>query len=170
MKTHPCFFHFVRFSIWFLFLGGLVGVTGCTTPGSTMEVKQTLLKSPGRYKIVAIDVTSRDADFGPGYVALLDNSLINDLRNSGKFERVYDTSLSSERDADLKLSVLVEFTLFYNVKHIEGSVTLTDAAGGKTLATASINAHSEFNLFMGGQMTNAIAKLSDQVVGFVTQQ
>jgi hypothetical protein len=169
MKANTSFFHFFRFPILFLFICGVVGITGCTTPGSSIEVKQAPAESLARYKILAVDVTSKDPDFSPGYVVLLSNSLVDDLRKSGRFEKVYDAPYTSERDANLKLSVLVEFSVFDNVKSIESSVTLTDAAGGKTIATALINAHSE-SAFLGGQMTNAINQLSDRIVDFATQR
>jgi hypothetical protein len=54
------------------------------------------------------------------------------------------------------------------VQSIEASVALTDLRDGNTLATALVNAHSEWALF-GGHMTNAIAKLSDQIVDFATK-
>ncbi|HUE35925.1 MAG TPA: hypothetical protein VMO20_00940 [Candidatus Acidoferrum sp.] len=168
MKIHTPFSRFTRFSILVLFACGFVWLTGCTTPGSSIEVKQAPVVSLARYKIVAVDVVSRDADFSPGYVVLLSNALVDDLRKSGRFDKVYDSSFTSERDADLKLSVLVELVLVYNVKSIESSVTLTDIANGKTLAKAVVDAHSE-SAFLGGQMTNAITKLNEQVVTFAIQ-
>ena len=167
MKTSVCLFHFIRFPILVLFCG-LVWITGCTTPGSSIEVKQTPAESLVRYKIVAVDVANRDADFSRGCVILLSNYLVDDLRKSGRFEKVYESPYTSESDADLKLSVLVELAVFTNVKSIESSVRLTDTASGKTVATALVNAHSE-SAFLGGQITNAIAKLSDQIVDFTTQ-
>jgi hypothetical protein len=168
MYTYTNFIHFNRFLILVLFTCGFVSITGCTTPGSSIEVKQAPAESLARYKTVAIDVASRDADFNPAYVVLLSNALVDDLSKSGSFQKVYDSASTSERDADLKLSVLVEFTLFYNVKSIESSVTLTETADGKTLAMALVNANSESAL-RGGKMTNAIAKLSEQIVSFATR-
>ena len=143
-------------------------MTGCTTPGSNIEVKQAPAESLARYKILAVDVITRDPDFSPGYVVLLSNALVDDLRKSGRFDKVYDSPYTSEHDADLKLSLLVELSVFDNVKSIESSVTLKDTADGKTIATALVNAHSE-SAFLGGQMTNAINQLSDRIVDFATQ-
>lgn len=169
MQANTCSFHLFRLPILSFFLGGLVLLTGCTTPGSSIEVKRAPAGNLARYKIVAIDVASRDDDFGRGYVILLSNALVDDLRKSGRFDKVYDGPSTSESDADLKLSVLVELAVFTNVKSIDSSVTLTDAASGRTLAAAHVNAHSE-SAFFGGQMTNAINKLNDQIVDFATQR
>lgn len=170
MKANTRFFHLSQFSILFLFICGIVCLTGCTTPGSSIEVKQAPAESLVRHKVVAVDVANRDGDFGPDDVSFLSKSLVNDLRKSGRFDKVYDaTTSSTEHDADLRLSVLVEFVLLYNVKSIESSVTLTDTTSGKTLATAAVNSHSEA-AFLGGHMTNAIAQLSGQIVDFATQR
>jgi len=158
MKTSICFFWFTQFSILFLFICGAVWVTGCTVPGSSIEVKQAPEASLNRYKIVAVDVTTKDADFNPNQVDFMTKCIVEQLRESARFVKVYDINSSTEHDADLKLSVFVEFVLLYNVKSIESSVTLTDTADGKARATALVNAHSESAL-LGGQMTNAIAKL-----------
>ena len=144
-------------------------MTGCTAPGGNIEVKQAPAESLARYKIIAVDVTNRDGDFSPEDVGFLSNALVDDLRKSGRFEKVYDSTSSKEHDADLKLSVLIKFVLLYNVKHIESSVTLTDAASGKILAAADVNAYSE-SAFQGGQMENAIAQLNDKIVNFATQR
>lgn len=169
MKANPRPFRFTQFAILFLFICGVVWVTGCTTPGGSIEVKQPPVERLARYKTVVVDVANKDADFSPNDVALLSNSLVNDLRESGKFDKVYDSDSSSKQDADLKVSVLVQFVLLYNVKSIESSVTLTDTADGKSLAKATIDAHSE-SAFQGGHMTNAIAQLSRQIVDFATQR
>ena len=121
---------------------------------------------------MAVEVTNKDLDFDTNEVDQLTSSILGGLRKSGRFDKVYAYSQSDEHDADLKLSVLVEFVVGLNMKNnvqsIETSVALTDIGDGKTLATALVNSHSEWALF-GNHMTNAIAKLSDQIVDFTTK-
>jgi len=167
MKTSTSF-HISLDRLRFLFICGLGCVGGCTVPGSSIQVKQAPVASLAQYKVVAVDITTKDLDFSPKQVELLTGSIVDGLRKSARFDKVYSSPKSDERDADLKLSVLVEFVLLYNVKSIEGSVVLTDTGDGKALASAQVNAHSEAALF-GGQMTNAISKLSDQIVDFTTR-
>ena len=158
-----------RFFILFLFLCGVAGLTGCMTPGSSIEVKQVPAESLAKYKTITIDVANRDADFTTNDVIFLNDSLVNDFRKSGRFEKVYDNSSPNEHDADLKLSVSVDLVMLYNVKNIESTAVLTDIANGKSLATAQIDSHSE-SAFLGGHMTNAITQLSDRIVSFATQR
>ncbi len=169
MPANARFFRFVRFPILFLFICGAACLTGCTTPGSSIEVKQAPTENLKRYQTVVVDVANRDADFTTNDVIFLGDSLVNDLRKSGRFDKVYDSATPTEHPADLKLSVLVDFVVLYNVKSIESSVTLTDTANGKMFATAQINSHSE-SAFLGGHMTNAITQLSSRIVGFATQR
>jgi hypothetical protein len=159
----------MRLAILVLCICGTALIAGCTAPGSSIEVKEAPAGSLNPYKIVAVEATTGDADFDSNQVNFLTISIIDRLRESGRFDKVYDSTSSTEHDANLKLSVLVEFVLVYNVKSIESSVALTDITDGKTLAAALVNAHSE-SAFLGGKMTNAIAKLSDQIVDFATQR
>jgi hypothetical protein len=171
MKVGTRSINFIQFSALILFICGLVCTGGCTTPGSSIEVKQTPAQSLSRYKIVAVEVTNKDPDFDTNDVDQLTGSILDGLRKSARFDKVYASATSDEHDADLKLSVAVQFVIAANmnkVQSIETSVALTDLGDGKTLATALVNSHSEWSLF-GGRMTNAIAKLSDQIVDFTTK-
>ncbi len=164
-------FNLFQFPALVLFICGLVCTGGCTTLGSSIEVKQTPAQSLFRYKSVAVEVANRDLDFSTNEVDQLTSSILDGLRKSGRFDKVYESATSDKHDADLKLFVLVEFVMGPNthgVQSIETSVTLTNLGNGKTLATALVNSHSEWALF-GGHMTNAIAKLSDQIVDFTTK-
>lgn len=163
--------HLFQSSILIVIICGLVCAAGCTTPGSGIEVKQTSVKPLSGYKIVAVEVTNKDLDFGTNEVDQLTGSILDDLRRSGRFNKVYDSTTSDEHDADLKLSVVVQFVLAANmnkVQSIETFVALTDLGNGKMLASANVNSHSEW-AFLGGHMTNAIAKLSGQIVDFATK-
>ena len=134
-------------------------------------MKQSPAQSLSRYRIVALEVANKDLDFSTNEVDQLTGSILDGLRKSGRFDKVYDSATSDEHDADLKLSVLVEFVIgpnTHSVQSIESSVALRDPGDGKTLATALVNSHSEWALF-GGHMANAIAKLSDQIVDFSTK-
>lgn len=168
-RTHS--FDLFRFAALILFVCGLVCAGGCTTAGSSIEVKQAPAGSLSGHKIIVVEVTTRDLDFSPEQVGQLTSSIVDSLRKSGRYDKVYASPTSDEHDADLKLSVLVEFVIgpnMHSVQSIESSVALTDPGDGKTLGTALVNAHSEWALF-GGKMTNAIAKLSDQIVDFTTK-
>jgi hypothetical protein len=171
MKTGTRSFNPFQFSALILFVCGLVCTCGCTTPGSSIEVKQTSAQSLSIYKSVAVEVTNKDLDFSTNEVDQLTSSILGGLRKSGRFDKVYDSTTPDEHNADLKLSVVVQFVLAVNmnkVQSIETSVALTDLRDRKTLATALVNSHSEWALF-GGHMTNAIAKLSDKIVDFATK-
>jgi len=166
MKAGIPSFDLFQFAGLLLFICGLICTGGCSTPpGGTIEAKQAPIGGLPRHKIVAVEVTTRDADFTSNQVELLANSIVDGLRKVNQFDRVYDSATANEHDADLKLSVLVELVLLYNVKSIESSVKLTDLGDGKTLAAANVNSHSE-SAFFGGHMTNAIAQLSGQIVDF----
>jgi len=171
MKTGNRSCSLFQLSALILFVCGLLCISGCTTPGSSIQVKQTPAQSLSGYKIVAVEVTNMDLDFDTNEVDRLTGSIVDGLRKSGRFDKVYDSATSDEHDADLKLSIVVQFVLAANmnkVQSIETSVALTDLGDGKTLATALVNSHSEWALF-GGHMTNAIAKLSDQIIDFTTK-
>jgi hypothetical protein len=172
MKTSNRFCNLFQLSAFILFICGLVCSGGCTTAGSSIEVKQTPAQSLSRYKIVAVEVNNKDPDFDTNEADQLTGSILDGLRKSGRFDKVYTSATSDEHDADLKLSVVVQFVIAANMKKvqsIETSVALTDLGDGKTLAAALISSHSEWSLF-GGKMTNAIAKLSDQIVDFTTKR
>jgi hypothetical protein len=171
MKTGNRSCNLFQLSVFVLFICGLVCAGGCTTPGSSIEVKQTPAHTLSRYKTLAVEITNKDPDFGTNEVDQLTGSILGGLRKSGRFDKVYDGTTPDEHNAGLKLSVVVQLVLAANmnkVQSIEASVALTDLRDGKTLATALVNAHSEWALF-GGHMTNAIAKLNDQIVDFATK-
>lgn len=174
MKTGTRFFQPIRCTGLLLFICWLACAGGCTTPpGSSIEVKQALVGGLSGHKIVAVDVTTRDADFSPKQVGQLTSAIVDGLRKSDRFDEVYDSATAKEHDADLKLSVLVVFVMgpnLHGVQSIESTVALTDPADGKTLASASVNAHSEWAFWGGGHMTNAIAQLSGQIVDFTTKR
>jgi len=173
MKTGAHFSHLTRFSVLLLYICGLVCAGGCTAPpGSSIEVKQAPVGGVSKHKIVSVEVTTRDTDFSPKQVDLLTDSIADGLRKSARFDKIYVGTTSNEHEADLKLSVVVQFVIGPNthkVQSIESSVVLTDPSDGKTLASANVNAHSGWALF-GGHMTNAIAQLSDQIVDFATKR
>lgn len=165
------FFHLIQFSALLLFICGLICTSGCTTAGTSIEVKQTPAISLSRYKIVAVEVTTKDLDFDSKEVDQLTGSILDGLRKSARFDKVYASATSDEYDADLKLSVVVQFVVgpnMHSVQSIETSVALIDPGDGKTLAAALVNSHTEWALF-GGNMTKAIARLGDQIVDFTTK-
>ena len=171
MKTSNCSCNLFQLSSFILSICGLLCVGGCTTPESSIEVKQTPAKTLSGYKIVAVEVTNKDLDFDSNEVDQLTGSILDGLSKSSRFDKVYACSSSDEHDADLKLSVTVQFVITANmnkVQSLETSVALIDTGNGKTLAAALVNSHSEW-AFFGGHMTNAIAKLSDQIVDFATK-
>jgi hypothetical protein len=168
MKTSIPSFNLVPFSVLILFICGLVCTGGCTSAGTSMEVKQTPATNLSRYKIVAVEVTTKDLDFDTNQIDQLTGSILDGLHKSARFDKVYASSSSDEHDADLKLSVVVQFVLGPNmnkVQSIETSVALTDTGDGKTLASALVNSHTEWSLF-GGNMNKAITMLGDQIVDF----
>ena len=171
MKAGTHSFNLFQFTGLLLFMCGLICAGGCTTAGSSIEVKQAPAGSLSGHKIVAVEVSTRDLDFSPKQVDLLTDSIVDGLRKSARFDNVYDSATSDEHDADLKLSVVVQFVVGPNTHHvqsIESSVALMDPGDGKTLASALVNSHTEWALF-GGKMTNAITRLSDQIVDFTTK-
>ena len=172
MNTGTRSLRLIQFSALILFICGLVYAGGCTTPpGSNIDVKQSLIGGLSSHKIVAVDVTTKDLDFTPEQVRQLTGAIVDGLRKSARFDKIYDSATTNEHDADLKLSVRVEFVMGpnrYRVQSIESSLTLIDPSDDKTLAMVLVNSHSEWRLF-GGHMTNAIAQLSDQIVNFTTK-
>lgn len=155
--------------ILLLLLGGVICLGGCSTPpGGSVQWIQAPGGTLSQYKSIAVVVNTKDADFSPNDVSQLKSFIIEDLRKSARYEKVYDGLFTSEHDVDLRLSVLVEFAVGPNthkVQSIESRVTLIDIGDGKTVATALINGHSEWALF-GGHMTNAMMKLSEQIIEF----
>jgi hypothetical protein len=172
MKANARPFNLIQFSALILFVCGLlVCAGGCTTPGSSIEVKQTPAQDLSKYKSIAVEVTNKDPDFDANEVDHLTDSILDGLRKSARFDKVYANSSPNEHNTDLKLSVAVQFVVAANmnkVQSIETSVAFIDTGDGKTLASASVNSHTEWALF-GGHMTNAIVKLSDQIVDFATK-
>ena len=154
-----------------LFICGLVCAGGCTTAGSSIEVKQTPTISLSGYKGIAVEVATKDLDFKTNELDQLICSLLDGLRRSAKFDKVCTLSSSDAHEANLKLFVVVQLVVAANVnkvQSIETSVALIDPADGKMLANALVNSHSEWKLF-GGNMAKAIASLSDQIVEFTTK-
>ena len=171
MKASTRSFNLIQFFALILFICGLVCAGGCTSAGTNIDVKQTPAISLPRYKIVAVEVTTKDPDFDSKEIGQLTGSILDGLRKSARFDKVYASSSSDKYDADLKLSVAVQFVVGANmnkVQSIETSVTLIDPADGKTLASALINSHTEWRL-LGGNMTKAITRLGDQIVDFTTK-
>jgi len=171
LKTNTRFSQLIQFSIWLLFICGLACTDGCTSARTSIEVKQTPAISPSKYKVIAVEVTTKDLDFDSTETDQLTGSIVDGLRKSAKFENVYAISSSSEHDADLKLSVVIQFTVGANInrtQNVETSVTLTDTGDGKTVADATVNASTGWNFF-GVNMSKAIIKLGDQIVEFVTK-
>jgi len=153
------------------FIFGFICAGGCTAPGSSIEVQQTPAASLFKYKIISVEVTTKDLDFDEMEIDQLTGSILSGLRKSARFDKVYAASFSDENDADLKLSVVIRFVEAVNYKSaqsIESSMVLVDSGNGETLARAFVNSDSGRGLF-GGKMTNAIVTLSNQIVDFVTK-
>jgi len=181
MKTSTRFAHTIQFFEMLLFLSGLLCAGGCRTAGSSIEVQQTPVTSLDKYRILAVDVTTKDPDFGRKEIAELTGFIVAKFSGLGKFEKAYATSAKAEHDADLKLSVVVQ--LFVNGEQdnavfvnqpgsIDASVTLTDASNGNTLASAIVHSHTGSAAVAGishaPTTLDTIELLSGQIVGFVT--
>jgi len=171
MKAHAKFLHLIKFSALLSLICGLIGASGCTSASTSIEAKQTQSISRSRYKIIAVEVTTKDLDFDSKKIDQLTGSIVDGLRKSAKFDNVYVISSSGEHDADLKLSVVIQFTVGANInrtQNVETSVTLTDTGDGKTIADATVNSSPGWNFF-GVNMSKAIVRLGDQIVDFVTK-
>jgi hypothetical protein len=171
MKAHAKFLHLIKFSALLSFVCGLIVASGCTSASTSIEAKQTQSISLSRYKIIAVEVTTKDLDFDSKKIDQLTGSIIDGLRKSAKFDNVYAISPSGEHDADLKLSVVIQFTVRANInrtQNVETTVTLTDTSDGKTIADATVNSSTGWNFF-GVNMSKAIVRLGDQIVDFVTK-
>lgn len=152
-----------------IIVGVVISLCGCTTPaGGSIQVIQAPGGNLSQHKSIAVAVDTKDADFSPKDVSRLKGFIIEGLRKSARYEKVYADLSPAEQDVVLNLSVHVEFVVGPNthkVQSIESRVTLTKQSDGKTIGTALVKAHSEWALF-GGHMTNAMAKLSEQIVEF----
>ena len=171
MKTSTGSIVFIQLCAFSVFTFGLIFTGGCTAPNSSIEVQQTPTGSLSKYNIISVEVTTKDLDFDEKEIDQLTGSILAGLRKSARFDKVYAASFSDENDADLKLSVVIRFVEAVNykgVQSIETSLALTDSGNGETLASAFVNSNSGWALF-GGKMTNAIVKLRDQIVDFVTK-
>jgi hypothetical protein len=171
MKAHAQFAHLIKFSALVSFICGLICASGCTSASTSIEVKQAPATSPFKHKTIVVEVTTKDLDFDSKEIDQLTGSIVDGLRKSAKFENVYVISSSGGHDADLKLSVLIQFTVGANInrtENVETSVTLTDTGDGKTIADATVNYSTGWNFF-GVNMSKAIVRLGDQIVDFVTK-
>lgn len=151
-----------------LLAGALVCTNGCTSPGSSVEVKQSPVFNPAKYKTIAVDVAVKDTDFNELQKLQLIDFIQDRLRKSGKFDKVYVDTPSLKHEVDMKLSVTVEFVVgpnFNRTQHIETSVTLISCGDGKTLASAAINADTGW-AFFGTNMKKAIDRLSTEIVSY----
>ena len=158
-----------QFAAACLFICGLLSTSGCTTAGTSVEVKQPPALNFSSPQTIAVAVTTRDADFNPIQVKLLKDAIINGLRKSTKFDKVYGIASTNEPAKGLKLSVVVQFVIgpnMHKVQSVETSVALMNQSDGQTLGNANINVHTEW-AFFGGNMNKAIASLGDQIVNFV---
>jgi hypothetical protein len=159
-----------RFLLLIQCLALLALVGGCASAGTNVEVKQPPAFNLSKYKIIAVEVTTKDPDFDTKEINQLTGAVLDGLKASGKFDKVYGSSSPDEHDATLKLSVVVQFVVGPNmdkVQSIETSVTLMDIATGNTLARANANSHTEWALW-GGNMPKAITRLGNQIVDFAT--
>ncbi len=156
----------LQFSAVCLFVCGLLCTSGCTTAGTSIEVKQTPAINFSQNQTVMVIVKTRDADFNPKQVEQLADAIIDGLRKSAKFDKVYGITSVVEPFTNLKLSVVVQFVVVQNVWSIETTVSLIDLRDGMTLGKANINSHTEW-AFFGGNVSNAIDRLGDQIVNFV---
>jgi hypothetical protein len=163
-----------------LSVAAVFSITGCASSGSGIEVQQSPVMGLNRYKIVAVDVSTQDPDFESTKIEQLTGSILTRLRNSGKFYKVYATSFTIQHDADLRLSVVVQFVvngerhsaIYVNKpSSVDASVALIEASNGKALASAIVHSHTGSALVPGisqaPTMSDAIEKLSDQIVTFV---
>lgn len=163
---------FSRWLPWTILLGfvaGMMAAAGCTSAGASAEVKQTASARLTGHRSVVVEVATKDLDFDPRQTDQLAKAILDGLGKSGRFDKVCET-MPDPAAGDLKLSVVVQLAVGPNMGHvqsIETIVTVASARDGKTLASANVNAHTAWSLF-GGNMSQAIAKLSDQIVDYVT--
>ena len=75
-------------------VGVVVSLNGCTTPpGGSIQVIQAPGKILSQHKSIAVAVATKDADFRPEDVARLKGFIIEDLRKSERYEKVYADSV-----------------------------------------------------------------------------
>jgi hypothetical protein len=161
--------NFIPFFAFFFFLSGVVCNIGCRSVNATVEMQQNPVVNLSKYKIIVIDVSSKDPDFNSTEIDQLTDSIVSGLRNSARFEKVYAASSKIEHDADLKLSVTVQLAIsptLNGTQSLESSAVLTDASDGKKLAEATVKSGTGAGLF-GVKTSTVIARLGDQIVDFV---
>ncbi len=181
VKAPTRFGWLVQFLLLFVSVALFLCTGGCTTAGTKIETPQATPLDLNGHKIVAVEVTSQDPDFGATNSDDFAASIVAKLNGFGTFDRVYTMS-ANEHDADLKLSVVVTF--FVNVGmptggfggnpgSIDASVTLTDIASGKKLADAVFHSHTKAKAFPGFTHVptpfDTIEVVSRQIADFVTK-
>lgn len=159
----------VNLYCWLLLLSGMFCVAGCRSVNGMIDIQKPLVNSLSKYRIIEVEVSSKDPDFGSKEINQLADSIVIDLRQSNQFEKVYAASTAAKISADLKLSVAIQLVIgpsLHGKQSIESVVTLVETTEGQTLAVAKVSAITGPGL-IGVKPIELNHKLANQITDFI---